>query len=146
MDIIECDRKFNLETLRAMAKEAGVSPSGNKKEICSRLVHLTGEGNLELLTADQRKLLATIDRVIMERTSYGMRQEVVKSVPCVNLFWSNGKAEWVMDRYNFPQVGEPVTLDANEILVYASIEEVDAILEYINPLPLYEYSAERKGR
>lgn len=38
MNIKECDATYTLTQLRVMAKEAGLSTSGSKKELCSRLI------------------------------------------------------------------------------------------------------------
>ena len=38
MSVVEYDRRYTLEELREMARQAGLSPSGSKKEIASRLI------------------------------------------------------------------------------------------------------------
>jgi len=38
MSVIEYDRQYSLEELREMARQAGLSPSGSKKEIAARLI------------------------------------------------------------------------------------------------------------
>jgi len=45
-----------------------------------------------------------------------------------------------------PVVGDKVYLDASEIIIYSKKEDVNAILSYLEPLPLYAHSFEARER
>lgn len=100
------------------------------------------------LTPDRIKLVQSINDMIRQRTSYGLRQETITKVPTyIILNWSNGSAEWWLQTNPLMRRGSAITLDANQILVQgAKKSDVNAILRWLEPLPLYRFSFEAKER
>ena len=111
-------------------------------------------------------ILDTNER-ISRLVRYGVRDVVLASKPAWKIVWSNGGEKWnltpvrpirrdrmiqeVMERFSEPyvevkeaQVGETIKVDANELIVYAPERSIDAILPYLNWLPLYGYSTEAR--
>ena len=82
---------------------------------------------------------------------YGVREVVLADPPAWKIYWSNGSEKWfripVRDKrapHLTWKAGETVKADANELIVYAAARSVDAILPYLNWLPLYGYSTEAR--
>lgn len=97
------------------------------------------------LTPERIALVQTINNQIRQRTKYGTRQEVVERAPGYVLTWSNGSAAWYTSWAR--KRGETATLDANEVLVQGVKKaDLEAILRWLEPLPLYAYSYEAKER
>lgn len=119
-------------------------------------------------TPEQVELIQQVNDAIRKRTTYGVRIEVVKSIPVHELQWSNAGADWGrirawpvtpidprhikgewglykrLERRARP--GDEVELDANMILAYGRARDIDATLSYLEPLPLYKHSFEAKQR
>lgn len=86
-----------------------------------------------------------INKIIAQRTSYGMRSERT-SRPCHALMWSNS-GTWVVDRSSgVYQPGEIVQLDANEILAPYRYDTLERVLPSLRQLPLYSRSIEASSQ
>ena len=112
-------------------------------------------------------ILDTNER-ISRLVRYGVRDVVLASKPASKIVWSNGGEKWgqtsvrpvtgprmlqdIMESFGEPrgeevkeaQAGETIKVDANELIVYAPERSIDAILPYLNWLPLYSYSTEAR--
>ena len=81
--------------------------------------------------------------IIEGRQSYGLREELADK-KAIKIFWSNGSAQWHMDRTFKP--GDIVSLDANEVILPLTEQEFERIRLYLIALPLYIISLEAKQR
>jgi len=118
------------------------------------------------LTPEQQKLLRGTNAAIAKRTSYGLRLEKVERLPVRELIWSNASANWGAMRMDEPRpvdpsytrtewgtyqflsrparIGDEIELDSNMVLAYGTLEDIDAIVSLLDPLPLYTYSTEAR--
>ena len=121
----------------------------------------------EGLSVGQIKLAQQINNEVRKRTQYGTREEPLPGpiLQTWQLSWSNGAASWYISghpiwykhapddpesRYGYlykhPKVkGEMAMLDANIIMVQAKKRDIQAILDYLEPLPLYAHSFEARA-
>ena len=87
-----------------------------------------------------------INDLIAKRTNYGLREvEVLPEKYCI-ISWSNGAERWINfggRRHNHTNT---VSVDANEVVVNLYRDQVDMVLEELDPLPLYANSFEGKMR
>ncbi len=85
-------------------------------------------------------MLNKINSLIAQRAKYGIRQETTQN-PGYILIWSNASAEWGIygDKHN---KGKILNLDANQIFISGNKKDIVAVLEQLNPLPLYHNSFE----
>lgn len=60
------------------------------------------------------------------------------------LFIQMSELKW--EDWRPAKVGDTHTLDANQILVYATAADIDAVVRWLEPLPLYSFSFEAKQR
>jgi hypothetical protein len=82
---------------------------------------------------------------VLARTDYGTRVET-PAVSCWRAGWSNGSRKWFVDFYKAKR-GVPITLDANEILIYVKTKgEAKQIASHLPALPLDAGSEEAKTR
>lgn len=118
------------------------------------------------ITVEQINLGQQIDDMIRKRTSYGTREEPLPG-PVSRVWvlsWSNGSASWGVAGhpiwykyepghpeakygylYRHPtKIGDLAMLDANQVMVMARKGDILAILDYLEPLPLYAFSTEAR--
>lgn len=99
------------------------------------------------LTPERIALVQRINDQIRQRTAYGMRSQVVERVPAYRIQWSNGSAEWDIYYYAERRTGKVLELDADTILVQGvKKEDIEAVLRWLEPLPLYSFSYEARQR
>lgn len=85
-------------------------------------------------------MLQNINSLIAKQIKYGFRKKTIAHSGYV-LIWSNAYAKW--DIYGWKRnKGETLNLDANQIFVPGSKKDIVAILDQLNPLPLYQNSFE----
>lgn len=101
------------------------------------------------ITPEDQELITHINAEIAKLTNLGRRTEIVHSRNAHIIEWSNGSAEWWV--YRSGQYGSgsliinrELNLDANQVLIYVPLYKLDKILQWLNPLPLYEGSYEYK--
>lgn len=82
---------------------------------------------------------------VLARTEYGIRTETALANGSV-INWSNSSRTWNRVIYKKVKRGEQVTLDANEVIVYALPREVDRLATHLPALPLDAFSHEAKER
>jgi len=95
------------------------------------------------------KTLAQMNSEVAKRRSYGRRTEAAPGDENCLLSWSNGSADWwSRSGYMGKRIskGDEVNLDANEILVPHSCDEVIELACLLDDLPLYGCSTEAKER
>jgi hypothetical protein len=86
-------------------------------------------------------VIAHLNKIIAQRTSYGLRSETV-IVPSYRMAWSN-TGTWLIERaYGVRQPGEVVVLDANEILAPYRAATLERVIPFLNELPLFRFSFE----
>ena len=88
-------------------------------------------------------LLKEINNKIAERTSYGVRKEIAQAKGFI-LSWSNGSKRWDAWFGYLVTEGQEVELDANQIFVMASKEEIESIIDNLDMLTLYANSFEAR--
>ncbi len=99
------------------------------------------------LTPARLALIQYINKLISQRTKYGLREETVEKIPAYELVWSNAGANWYIWSLAYQRKGQLVKMDANHILVQGIRKaEIEAVLKWLNPLPLYSFSYEAKER
>ena len=91
-------------------------------------------------------VVSSMDAEIAKRVTYGMREETVKAANAWIASWSNAKARWSVWRWKPMKKGQAISLDANEILVYGKLKDLNEATKWAIPLPLYRASFEAKGR
>jgi len=121
------------------------------------------------LTPERIDLVQKLDDEIRKRTRYGTREEPLPAP--VNrvwvLTWSNGSAKWHVSGHPIyyrrapgdpeagvagyifrhpTRTGDIVVLDANQIMVEARRRDLEEIVQWLEPLPLYAFSFESKMR
>jgi len=96
------------------------------------------------LTVAQQDLLYKANTIISSMTTYGMQKVVLKK-SAWKLIWSNSGANWDRSFYK-NESGETVSLDANQFLLEGAMQDINAILSHLDPLPLYRYSTEGKRK
>lgn len=85
-------------------------------------------------------MLNQINSIISQRTKYGIRQEITTN-PGYVLIWSNASANWSIygDKHS---KGEMLNLDANQLFVSGKKKDIVAVLDQLDPLPLFKNSFE----
>lgn len=107
---------------------------------------------IEDLAMDERnrEIINVINQIIDRRRTYGLRTEKVPRGEFCILAWSNGWEMWYIAwgiiEYVKKHHLKEIELDANEIIVPYSCKVVSKVICFLNPLPLYVYSAEYKTR
>ena len=82
---------------------------------------------------------------INDRRYYGVRDVRVEPKKFyTRLFWSNSDAKWHSRKENYMK--DVIQVDANEVVLPYRVEEVNAIIDDLPPLPLYIYSYEHTKR
>ena len=91
-----------------------------------------------------------LNSLIAKRTNYGVRDVVVLPEKYTIIGWSNGAERW----FNYGSNRRPngvypdatVSVDANEVVVALYRDQVDKVIESLDPLPLYQNSTEARMR
>lgn len=82
---------------------------------------------------------------VLARTEYGTRVETPETSAWM-AGWSNSSRNWAISYYKIKR-GQPITLDANEILIYTATKgEAQKIASHLPALPLDALSHEAKER
>ena len=121
------------------------------------------------LTPERIELVQKLNNEVRKRTTYGTREEPLPG-PVSGVWvlsWSNGSAEWYVSGHPFyykhapssPEAGEMgyitrrpsragdiVVLDSNQFMVRAKKSDLLKVVRWLEPLPLYRFSFEAKGR
>jgi len=121
------------------------------------------------LTPERIQLVQRLNDEVRGRTKYGTREEALPG-PVREVWvltWSNASAEWFVSGHPFyyryapgdpeagvvgyifrhpVRMGEIVVLDANQIMVRGRRRELERVVRWLEPLPLYKFSFEAKGR
>jgi hypothetical protein len=102
-------------------------------------------------TDEEAVLIA--NRMIAQRTAYGVRREIASKGPFSVIAWSNSRAKWdiahpsswLSEKVKKARVaGVGVELDANEVLIPVAHKTMKGLLTRLKPLPLYALSTEGK--
>lgn len=82
---------------------------------------------------------------VLSRTTYGIRNETARAKGWT-FQWSNGSRTWNRVHYSTSQVkkGQPVVLDASQIIIYAPARKAEKIAKALPALPLYKGSEFRE--
>lgn len=95
-----------------------------------------------MYTEEQLALIARINALIAERTSYGTRK-VLSTKPGVELMWSNAGCCWWAAA--MPCEAGAHVLDANQVLIEGiSKRRVEEVVAQLDTLPLYKNSFEAR--
>lgn len=85
-------------------------------------------------------LIETINKEISKRKSYGIREQIAYNRGYI-ISWSNAGRCWNIGYYQI-KTNEIINLDANQIFVEARKNDIIAVLDKLNELPLYKNSFE----
>ena len=85
-------------------------------------------------------MLEQINSLIAQCTKYGIRKEITQNKGYV-LDWSNNQAKWFIYG-DMKKKNEVLNLDANMIFVPGKRKDILAVIDQLNPLPLYNNSFE----
>jgi len=110
------------------------------------------EKRIKELSPEQLDAFIETVKEVYKRTSYGIREELVKRDNSAVLMWSNGSRKWTVIHPDSPtareakKAGTTIELDANMIVVPFDYETVKKFADCLPPLPLYYCSFEAKMR
>ncbi len=85
-------------------------------------------------------LIETINKEISKRKSCGYREQIAYNRGYI-ISWSNASRRWNIGYYQIKK-NEVINLDANQIFVEARKNDIIAVLNKLNELPLYKNSTE----
>jgi len=110
------------------------------------------EEKIKKLSPEELNAYVETNKKIKERTSYGIRTELVPRDNSTVLMWSNAARAWkVAHPESFlgreaKKAGAEIRLDANMIVVPHEYQTVQKFANCLQPLPLYFCSTEAKMR
>lgn len=88
-------------------------------------------------------MLEFVNKLISERTGYGMREVFVNIEKFTVIAWSNGGANWYVINKDWISVNNSnVHVDANQVVIPLYVDQVRKIIDKLDDLPLYANSFE----